>query len=98
MAYLIAALAQIDECVGANTRPMLALPPELVLTSLVNAVAELSDPFILVLDDYHVIQAMPVHRQLEFLVEHQPPQMHLVLITCEDPHVAGQAAGTRPDG
>ena len=89
IAYLIAALAQIDERVGANTRPMLGspqpLPPELVLTSLVNEVAVVSDPFILVLDDYHVIQAMPVHRQLEFLVEHQPPQMHLVLITREDP-------------
>ena len=89
LAYLIAALGQIDERVGTNTRLMLQspqpLPPELVLTSLINEIAVVSDPFVLALDDYHVIQAMPVHRQLEFLVEHQPPQMHLVLITREDP-------------
>jgi LuxR family maltose regulon positive regulatory protein len=89
LAYLIAALGQIDERVGANTRLMLQspqpLPPELVLTSLINEIAVVSAPFVLALDDYHVIQAMPVHRQLEFLVEHQTPQMHLVLITREDP-------------
>jgi LuxR family maltose regulon positive regulatory protein len=89
LAYLIAALGQIDERVGANTRLMLQspqpLPPELVLTSLINEIAVVSKPFILALDDYHVIQAMPVHRQLEFLVEHQPPHMHLIIITREDP-------------
>ena len=40
---------------------------------------------ILVLDDYHLIQALPIHQQLAFLLEHQPPQMHLVIITREDP-------------
>jgi LuxR family maltose regulon positive regulatory protein len=61
------------------------LPVELMLTSLVNEITIVPSPFILVLDDYHVIQAMPIHQQLDFLVEHQPPQMHLVIITREDP-------------
>jgi LuxR family maltose regulon positive regulatory protein len=89
LAYLIAALKQIDECIGENTRAMLQspqpLPPELILTTLVNEIALVPTPFILVLDDYHAIEALPIHQQLDFLVEHQPPQMHLVLLTREDP-------------
>ena len=89
LAYLIAALQQIDEGIGENTQAMLQspqpLPPELVLTTLINEIALVPTPFILVLDDYHVIEALPIHQQLVFLVEHQPPQMHLVLLTREDP-------------
>ncbi|RPJ37129.1 MAG: helix-turn-helix transcriptional regulator, partial [Chloroflexi bacterium] len=43
--------------------------------------------FILVLDDYHVIDSKPVDQALTFLVEHQPPRMHLVITTREDPHL-----------
>ena len=41
--------------------------------------------FVLVLDDYHVIDAKPVDPALTFLLEHLPPQMHLVIATREDP-------------
>ena len=43
------------------------------------------DNFILVLDDYHVIDAKPVNDALAFLLEHLPQQMHLVIATREDP-------------
>lgn len=89
LAYLIAALQLVDEHIGVNTRAMLQspqpLPPEVVLTALINEIAVVNIPFVLVLDDYHVIEALPIHTQLDFLVEHQPPQMHLVLVTREDP-------------
>jgi LuxR family maltose regulon positive regulatory protein len=55
------------------------------LTALVNELASVSRPFILILDDYHTIHAASIHGQLNFLVEHQPLQMHLVIITREDP-------------
>ena len=61
------------------------LPPEVVLTALINEIAVAPAPFILVLDDYHVIESLPVQRQTDFLVQNQPPQMHLVIITREDP-------------
>jgi LuxR family maltose regulon positive regulatory protein len=38
-----------------------------------------------VLDDYHVIHTPPIHQQLSFLIEHEPTQMRMVLITREDP-------------
>ena len=89
LTYLIAALQLIDKSIGEKTQPMLQspqpLPPHVVLTSLLNEIAIIPNPFILVLDDYHLIQALPIHSQLDFLVEHQPPQMHLVIITREDP-------------
>ena len=43
------------------------------------------DTLILVLDDYHVIDSQPVDQALTFLVEHLPPQLHLVIASREDP-------------
>ncbi len=60
-------------------------PIESTLTELLNEITALPDHFILVLDDYHVIEATPVDRALAFLLEHQPAQMHLVITTREDP-------------
>lgn len=89
LTYLIAALKLIDQSIGEKTQSMLQspqpLPNEVVLTTLVNEISLVSTPFILVLDDYHLIQTLPIHGQLDFIVEHQPPHMHLVIITREDP-------------
>jgi LuxR family maltose regulon positive regulatory protein len=62
-------------------------PPsiESILTILLNEIAAISGSFILVLDDYHLIDAKPVDEALTFLLEHQPPQMHMVIATREDP-------------
>ena len=62
-------------------------PAEAFLTALLNQIATLPDPFILVLDDYHLVDARPVDEALAFLLEHLPPQMHLVIATREDPHL-----------
>ncbi|MEZ4768428.1 MAG: hypothetical protein R2844_08375 [Caldilineales bacterium] len=43
---------------------------------------------ILVLDDYHVVEALPIHQTLAFVLEHAPPQLHLVIATREDPLIA----------
>jgi LuxR family maltose regulon positive regulatory protein len=61
LAYLIAALQQIDERIGVNTRALLQspqpLPPQVVLSALINEIASVPTALILVLDDYHVIEA-----------------------------------------
>src|SRR5207237_9830695 len=44
-----------------------------------------SDAFLLVLDDYHVIMSEPIEHAMAFLVEHCPPNLHLVLATRSDP-------------
>jgi len=60
-------------------------PIETVLTALINEVAATPDPFALVLDDYHVIEAEAIHDALTFLLDHLPSQMHLVIATRADP-------------
>jgi LuxR family maltose regulon positive regulatory protein len=41
--------------------------------------------FVLVIDDYHVIAAPPIHKALNFLLEHMPANMHLIIATRADP-------------
>lgn len=62
-------------------------PPsaESILTVLLNEISALDHTIILVLDDYHVIDAKPVDDALGFLLKHLPPQLHLVITTREDP-------------
>ena len=62
-------------------------PPstEAILTVLLNEISAIPDNFLFVLDDYHSIDSPLVDQALAFLVEHQPPHMHLVIATREDP-------------
>ena len=87
--YLLAALRQVQAEIGKTVEAMLQSPQpppnEVILTALVNEVAAIAQPFILVLDDYHVIHTPPIHGQLNFLLDHQPPQLRMVIITREDP-------------
>src|SRR5215207_14579 len=89
--YLVAALQTVAVNIGKEVLRMLqsAQPPqtESILTSLLNEITTIPDHFVLVLDDYHVIDAKPVDQALTFLLEHQPPQMHLVIATREDPQL-----------
>jgi ATP/maltotriose-dependent transcriptional regulator MalT len=60
--------------------------PEAVLAVMTNDLTSRdAGDFALVLDDYHVITAEPIHRGMAFLLEHLPPQMHLNLATRADP-------------
>jgi LuxR family maltose regulon positive regulatory protein len=89
LAYLVAALQKIDPRMGRSAEAMLLAPrppaPESILTALINDITGGDSPFALVLDDYHLISTLSIHQQLAFLVDHQPPQMHLVIATREDP-------------
>jgi LuxR family maltose regulon positive regulatory protein len=58
---------------------------EAVVTALVNQLAGAADAVVLVLDDYHLIEAAPVHVSVGFLLEHLPAQLRLVLASRADP-------------
>jgi LuxR family transcriptional regulator, maltose regulon positive regulatory protein len=91
LAYLIVALQTIEASIGAGVLGALRssqLPPlEPILTALLNDLTTLTDSFVLVLDDYHVLDAQPVDQALTFLLEHLPPRIHLVIATREDPQL-----------
>ncbi len=89
ISYLVKTLQTIQQGIGDDLLAALQSPEplqiEVVLTSLLNEISTISEGFLLVLDDYHSIDSPPVDQALAFLVEHQPPQMHLVIATREDP-------------
>ena len=89
LSYLIAAFQTIQAEIGAGLLGALQSPQpppsEAVLTALLNEITTIPDQFILVLDDYHVIDSQSVDNALAYLLEHLPPRMHLVISTREDP-------------
>ena len=89
LTYLVAALQTIAPNIGAKALATLQSPQpaqiESILTTLLNEIATIPDYLILVLDDYHVIDAKPVNQCVSFLVDHLPPQIHLTIATREDP-------------
>ncbi|HVU67406.1 MAG TPA: LuxR C-terminal-related transcriptional regulator [Ktedonobacteraceae bacterium] len=91
LTYLVAALQTIIPTLGEGVLRALQSPQPpstaALLTALLNELATFSEPFVLVLDDYHMIDARPVDQALTYLVEHLPPHMHLVIATREDPHL-----------
>ncbi|MGB2771836.1 MAG: hypothetical protein WBF31_05915, partial [Anaerolineae bacterium] len=91
LTYLVAALQTIAGNIGAGVLAALESPQppptESILTALLNEITTIPDNFILVLDDYHLVEAIPVDQALATLLDHLPPQMHLVIATREDPHL-----------
>ena len=89
LTYLIAALQTVFAGIGAGVLAALESPQpppaEALLTALLNELAAVRQEFILVLDDYHLVEAKTVDQALAFLLDHLPPQMHLVIATREDP-------------
>ena len=89
LTYFVGALRTLFPTIGEEimtTLQSLQLPPiEATMSALLNEIAATAAEFILVLDDYHVIDSQPIDDSLIFLLEHQPPQMHLVITTREDP-------------
>ncbi|MBI4928455.1 MAG: AAA family ATPase, partial [Anaerolineae bacterium] len=92
LTYLVAALQTIDQHLGDSVLGMLQSPQppavDLVLTALFNEMTAHPGDFILVLDDYHVIESKPVDHAVTFILDHLPPQMHLVITTREDPNLS----------
>ena len=89
ISYLVAALQTIKAGIGESLLVALQShqPPstEAILTALLNEISAIPEHFLFILDDYHSIDSQLVDQSLTFLVEHQPPQMHLVIATREDP-------------
>jgi ATP/maltotriose-dependent transcriptional regulator MalT len=91
LSYLIVAIQTIKAGIGEGLLAVLQSPQppstESILTTLLNDISTIPNNFVLVLDDYHAIDSQPVDQALTFLLEHLPPQMHMVIATREDPHL-----------
>ena len=91
LTYLVTALQTMAPNVGEVVLRALQSPQppptESILTTLLNEIITISDNFIFVLDDYHMLDSKAVDNVLTFLIDHQPPQMHMVITTREDPNL-----------
>ena len=90
--YVFTAIARVQPGCGTSALSSLQtsgpspLPPiENILSGWINELAALPHQMALVLDDYHLISAQPIHRAVTFLVDHLPSQLHLVIATRADP-------------
>ena len=87
LTYVVTAVQAALPEVGAAALEALAAsaPLETVVASLLNDLSQSSTDLVLVLDDYHLVEAPEVHDAMSVLLEHQPAQLHVVLATRVDP-------------
>lgn len=87
--HVAAALDRVRPGVAERVCPLLARPSATsfdgFVSALINELVGHPAPVVLVLDDYHLIEAEPVHSSLLFLLEHVPPGLQLVLACRADP-------------
>jgi LuxR family transcriptional regulator, maltose regulon positive regulatory protein len=91
LAYLVAALQTVAPGIGQGALGLLEspqpLPIESILTVVLNDITTLAARFVLVLDDYHLIDSRPIDQAVTFLLKRLPPQLHLVIASREDPQL-----------
>jgi LuxR family maltose regulon positive regulatory protein len=86
--HLIAALQAVEPGVGARALSLLESPVpsiEAVLAPLLNELNSVPNDIVLVLDDYHTIDAHEIQVGMAFLLDHLPANAHLVIATRADP-------------
>lgn len=90
--YLVAAVQVVDARLGARAQAALAAPArvslETAVTLFINDLITHLPPdtmLNLVLDDFHWIHHAAIHQSFTYLLQHQPPQLHLLLLTRADP-------------
>ncbi len=89
LTYFVTAIQRIRPGFGEGVLKMLQThkpqPPAVLATLIINELSEVPGRLILILDDYHLLTAQPIQSFMTFLVDHQPPQLALVLATRSDP-------------
>ncbi|MEO0561081.1 MAG: LuxR C-terminal-related transcriptional regulator [Chloroflexota bacterium] len=91
LTYIVAAMQTVEPEIGKDILNVLESPQpppiDSLLTPLLNQLAMMPEDFILVLDDYHVLDHQEIDVALTFLIDNQPPGMHLIITTREDPRL-----------
>ena len=91
-AYFISLMQRIDKNLGRDAlitiQASQSLQVEPLLIMMVNEIDEFGKEIIFTLDDYHLISNQAVHDALDYLIEHMPFRMHLVIIGRTDPNIS----------
>jgi len=88
LTYLIRALQTLQPGFGAALLENLQASPAIspaTLEALIGEMAEIPSAFLLALDDYHLITNPVIQEMLQFLLNNQPGNLHLVILSRTDP-------------
>lgn len=89
LTYLVTAIQKVDGEIGRSVLPLLQSSQNPNLTDLVealiNEISAAPKPFLIVLDDYHLIKNIEVHSLMRLFLKQLPNVLHLVISTREDP-------------
>jgi LuxR family maltose regulon positive regulatory protein len=89
--YYIAAIQRLNPKLGNQALAWLqtspSIPTEVFLTTLLNEIDSFSEPFAIVLEDYHTIDSQQIHQNLLFLIDHRPVNIHLIITSWSDPQL-----------
>jgi LuxR family maltose regulon positive regulatory protein len=89
LTYVIAGLRTLEASIGKAALTLLQSPQppplESILINLINDICCITTDASLVLDDYHAVDAKPIHDLIAFLLDHLPKHMHLIMATRSDP-------------
>lgn len=86
--YLVTAIRSAVPDLGEAVLPLLASPAattDAAIATLLNEIETLPSDLVLALDDYQAIESPEVHQGMTFLLEHLPPQLHLIIVSRADP-------------
>jgi LuxR family maltose regulon positive regulatory protein len=87
--YLITSLQTINPEVGHASLSQLKTPQlpsgKDILPALINDLTKINHDFALILDDYHWIEEKEIHSTLNYLIDHFPEKMHLLIASRSDP-------------
>lgn len=89
LTYLVAAFSTINDLEAEDVLAMVLSPQpppgKVILTALISRLETFTGRITLVLDDYHLITAQPIHEAVAFLLDHLPVHVRLVITSREDP-------------
>jgi LuxR family maltose regulon positive regulatory protein len=93
--YLVAALHSVDADHAQETHKIMdalvsSQPFNAIywMSAILEQLEILPDKFMLILDDFHAIKNSEIHQAINFLLDHQPAKMHLVISTRADPSLS----------
>jgi len=89
LAYLLEATRRFNGVTNTEIDFLLAesafQSPEEMILNWINVLSSVSEPCILVFDDYHLITNEKIHQLIRRVLDYQPPNLHIMLLTREDP-------------
>ena len=91
LSYVISAIQSINKEFGQSALKLLKSPnepkPESITGLLINDIIKINKDFLLVLDDFHLINNNEIFKIVRYLLEHIPDNIHIVILTRSDPNL-----------